>query len=88
MAALVKLTPRTIHLGLGNADLLLALMATQLLFMFTYAPSPDQGIITGIIIGASATANFIRRRSSVLPARKWTGGSAQDRPRVGAERRS
>jgi hypothetical protein len=84
VAALVRLTPRTTPLGLGTSDVLLALMATQLLYLFTYGPSPDQGIIAGIIIGGATTANLMTRRSSVLPASQWAGQFSHDRPHVQA----
>jgi hypothetical protein len=37
--------------GLADPDVLLALAATQLIFFFTYAPSVEQGILAGLIVG-------------------------------------
>jgi O-antigen ligase len=48
--------------GLTDPDVLLALVAAQVVFLITYTPSPDLGASAGIIVGAAATSTLATER--------------------------
>lgn len=86
ISILRKQPARVRSVGLANTDALLALAVTQLLFFFTYRPSPDLGAVAGIIIGAAAaiklTASGTPRRVK-SPEPRLQPERTMDRVRLG-----